>query len=87
MATLMHDAHEAWLGDIPAQVKQELGPLQAKTLLDHLIAGQVATEAGWPPLWKRRAGIALVAAADMVAAAAEANWFSGTVPFPVIGRR
>lgn len=78
MATLMHDAHEAWLGDIPAQVKQDLGPLRIEAHLDRSIAVQVATEAGWPPHWKRDAEIALVDAADIAAAAAEANWFSGS---------
>lgn len=78
MATLMHDAHEAWLGDIPAHVKQELGPLRVEARLDRSIAERVAAEAGWPPHWKRDAEIALVDAADIAAAAAEANWFSGS---------
>ncbi|MDE0254099.1 MAG: hypothetical protein OYG32_04820 [Rhodospirillaceae bacterium] len=79
MAALLHDGHEAWIGDLPATVAKAMPLRERLNALDRAVESAAASAAGWDAGWIGRADRSIVHAVDQTAAAFEAATF-GTEP-------
>ncbi len=80
MAVLLHDGHEAIIGDIPFDTKQDCATdrlRQRESHCDAEVAAMAAAAAGWDADWTSRVDDAAVHAIDMIAAHRESRLLSG----------